>query len=58
MVAMCLTGLTPLLLVATGLWVWLKKRQGRQFGEKRREQRRRSAGIATAKAAGSPLSRG
>ena len=39
MVAMCLTGLTPLLLVATGLWVWLKKRQGRQFGEKRRERR-------------------
>ena len=40
MVAMCLTGLTPLLLVATGLWVWLKKRRGQQFGEKRRERRR------------------
>jgi uncharacterized iron-regulated membrane protein len=57
MIAMCLTGLTPLLLVGTGLWVWLKKRQGRQFGEKRREARRRSADIPTARA-GSPLSRG
>jgi uncharacterized iron-regulated membrane protein len=56
MVAMCLTGLTPLLMVATGLWVWLKKRRGRQFGERRRE-RRRSAGMSTAKA-GSPLARG
>jgi uncharacterized iron-regulated membrane protein len=41
MVAMCLTGLTPLLLVATGLWVWLKKRRGQQFGERRRQARRR-----------------
>jgi len=57
MVAMCLTGLTPLLLVGSGLWVWLKKRQGRQFGEKRREQRQRNAGIAAA-GAGTPLSRG
>ena len=57
MIAMCLTGLTPVLLVGTGLWVWLKKRQGRRFGEKRREQRQRSAGMATARA-GSPLSRG
>ena len=40
LVAMCLTGLTPLLLVATGLWVWLRKRRGQQFGQKRREQRR------------------
>jgi len=38
--------------------VWLKKRQGRQFGEKRRERRQRNAGMATAKAAGSPPSRG
>lgn len=58
MIAMCLTGLTPVLLVGTGLWVWLKKRQGRQFGDRRREQRQRSAGMATAKAARSPLSRG
>jgi uncharacterized iron-regulated membrane protein len=57
MVAMALTGLTPLLLVGTGLWVWLKKRRGQQFGERRREQRQRSAGMQTAKS-GSPLSRG
>jgi uncharacterized iron-regulated membrane protein len=57
MIAMCLTGLTPLLLVGTGLWVWLKKRRGQRFGEKRRHERQRSAGLATAKA-GSPLSRG
>ncbi len=43
MVAMCLTGLTPLLLVGTGLWVWLKKRRGERLGEKRREQRRSAA---------------
>jgi uncharacterized iron-regulated membrane protein len=46
LVAMCLTGLTPLLLVGSGLWVWLKKRQGRQFGEKRREQRRLTGAAA------------
>jgi uncharacterized iron-regulated membrane protein len=27
MLAMCLTGLAPLLLVATGLWVWSRKRR-------------------------------
>jgi uncharacterized iron-regulated membrane protein len=41
MVAMCLTGLTPLLLVGTGLWVWLKKRRGEKIGEKRRQERQR-----------------
>lgn len=56
MIAMCLTGLTPLLLVGTGLWVWLKKRRGERFGEKRREQRR-DAGVVAARS-GSPLSRG
>jgi uncharacterized iron-regulated membrane protein len=45
MIAMCLTGLTPLLLVATGLWVWLRKRRGERIGEKRRE-RRRATGAA------------
>jgi uncharacterized iron-regulated membrane protein len=40
MVAMCLTGLTPLLLVGTGLWVWLRKRRGEKIGERRREARR------------------
>ena len=32
MVAMCLTGLTPLLLVTTGLAVWLRKRRGERLG--------------------------
>ena len=27
MIAMCLTGIAPLLLVATGLWVWSRKRR-------------------------------
>jgi uncharacterized iron-regulated membrane protein len=49
MVAMCLTGLTPLLLVGTGLWVWLRKRRGEKIGERRREARRHgSAGAAAA----------
>jgi uncharacterized iron-regulated membrane protein len=43
MVAMCLTGLTPLLLVCTGLWVWLRKRRGERIGEQRRQQRSRAA---------------
>lgn len=36
MVAMCLTGLTPLLLVGTGLWVWLRKRRGEQISRRKR----------------------
>jgi uncharacterized iron-regulated membrane protein len=39
LVAMCLTGLTPILLVFTGLWVWLRKRRGEKLGERRRAQR-------------------
>jgi uncharacterized iron-regulated membrane protein len=46
MIAMCLTGLTPLLLVGTGLWVWLRKRRGERIGEQRRQQRRRDTPIA------------
>ncbi len=41
MVAMCLTGLTPLLLVGSGLWVWLRKRRGERIGERRRKARLR-----------------
>ena len=52
MIAMCLTGLTPLLLVGTGLWVWLRKRRGERFGQKRRDAR------LVAARSGSPLSRG
>lgn len=36
MIAMCLTGLTPILLVFTGLWVWLRKRPGEKLAEQRR----------------------
>jgi uncharacterized iron-regulated membrane protein len=39
LVAMCLTGLTPIVLVFTGLWVWLRKRRGERIGARRRAQR-------------------
>jgi uncharacterized iron-regulated membrane protein len=39
LVAMCLTGTLPLLLVSTGLWVWLRKRRGERIGKERRERR-------------------
>lgn len=45
LIAMCLTGLTPLLLVATGLTVWLRKRRGEKIGERRR--RKRAAALRT-----------
>jgi uncharacterized iron-regulated membrane protein len=38
MIAMCLTGVTPILLVFTGLWVWLRKRRGEQIGRRKRAQ--------------------
>ena len=44
MVAMCATGFMPLLLVASGLWVWLRKRRGERIGEKRRQLRALHAG--------------
>jgi len=50
MIAMCLTGLTPTLLVGTGLWVWLRKRRGERIGEHRRAQRRRGADAPAASA--------
>jgi uncharacterized iron-regulated membrane protein len=43
MVAMCLTGLTPMLLVGSGLWVWLRKRRGERIGERRRQARQQQA---------------
>jgi uncharacterized iron-regulated membrane protein len=56
MVAMSLTGLTPLLLVGTGLWVWLRKRRGEKIGERRREARRhgRVGGAAAADVRAAP----
>ena len=55
-VAMCLTGLAPLLLAGTGLWVWLRKRRGERIGERRRESRRNASVVAARP--GPPLSRG
>lgn len=43
LVAMCATGLTPLLLVTTGLIVWLRKRRGEKFGQRRRRERAAAA---------------
>lgn len=43
MIAMCLTGTMPLLLVGSGLWVWLRKRRGERIGERRRQARRQQA---------------
>jgi uncharacterized iron-regulated membrane protein len=37
-IAMCVTGLAPLLLVLMGLWVWSRKRRGERFEEARRER--------------------
>ena len=42
MIAMCVTGIAPLLLVATGLWVWSRKR--------RKEKNRGQVHISTARA--------
>jgi len=38
-IAMSATGLAPLLLVCTGLWVWLRKRRGERIGRERRAAR-------------------
>jgi uncharacterized iron-regulated membrane protein len=50
MVAMCATGAAPILLVFTGLWVWLRKRLGEKIG-----QRKRAAAQAHAGTAGRPM---
>jgi len=36
---MCIAGVMPLLLVGTGLWVWLRKRRGERIGQARRAGR-------------------
>jgi uncharacterized iron-regulated membrane protein len=38
MVAMCIAGAAPLLLVSTGLWVWARKRRAEKFEMRRRER--------------------
>jgi uncharacterized iron-regulated membrane protein len=35
---MCVAGLAPLVLVFTGLWVWLRKRRAERFELRRRER--------------------
>lgn len=39
LVAMCLTGMTPLLMISSGLWVWQRKRRGERIGSQRRQAR-------------------
>jgi uncharacterized iron-regulated membrane protein len=52
MIAMCLTGVAPLVLVFTGLWVWLRKRPGEKLAAQRRLGRaRHSAAPAPAEVA-------
>ncbi|GAB4469486.1 MAG: PepSY-associated TM helix domain-containing protein [Burkholderiaceae bacterium] len=43
MVAMSATGAMPILLVLTGLWVWLRKRRGERIGRERRAARAAAA---------------
>jgi len=43
MIAMSATGATPILLVLTGLWVWLRKKRGERIGRERRAARAAAA---------------
>jgi len=43
-IAMCLTGLAPLLLVLTGLWVWARKRRAERIELARRQELLLNAG--------------
>jgi uncharacterized iron-regulated membrane protein len=40
---MCIAGVMPLVLVGTGLWVWLKKRPGERLSREREALRRAGA---------------
>lgn len=42
-VAMSATGVAPLLMVITGLWVWLRKRRGERIARERQMRRMRAA---------------
>lgn len=48
MIAMSATGAMPIVLVATGLWVWLRKKRGERIGRERREARTRAVPVSTA----------
>jgi uncharacterized iron-regulated membrane protein len=50
-VAMCLTGMAPLLLVLTGLWVWSRKRRAERMEAERRLRTPASATADRARAA-------
>jgi uncharacterized iron-regulated membrane protein len=43
LVAMCVTGIVPLLMVLTGLWVWWRKRRGERISRERSRARRAAA---------------
>jgi uncharacterized iron-regulated membrane protein len=43
LVAMCLAGTLPLLLVTSGLWVWLRKRRGERIARQRQLERKRAS---------------
>lgn len=47
-IAMFVTGLLPLVLVVTGLWVWLRKRKAARVEMLRRNKRRRAPGVGSA----------
>ena len=42
-IAMSMTGIVPMLLVFTGLWVWLRKRRGERIARERQSLRERAA---------------
>ena len=42
-IAMAATGIVPMLLVFTGLWVWLRKRRGERISRERQNLRERAA---------------
>jgi uncharacterized iron-regulated membrane protein len=43
LLVMCIAGVMPLVLVGTGLWVWLKKRPGERLSREREALRRAGA---------------
>jgi uncharacterized iron-regulated membrane protein len=46
LVAMCMTGVVPLLMVLTGLWVWWRKRRGERISRERSRARRAASTAA------------
>jgi uncharacterized iron-regulated membrane protein len=48
LIAMCLAGIAPLLLVSTGLWVWWRKRPGERIARERAAERMAQPAVAAA----------